>query len=61
LRFTAADVHRQPDVVVAQVQAALTPTSDNARLAQNTRNPARSKARVDPSARNWGRRLSETA
>jgi hypothetical protein len=56
LRFTASDVHRQPDVVVAQVRAALTPASDNARLAQNARNPARSSARVDPNARNWWRR-----
>jgi very-short-patch-repair endonuclease len=56
LRFTAADVLRQPDVVVAQVSAALTPASDNARLAQNARNPARSNARVDQNARNWWRR-----
>ena len=56
LRFTAADIHRQPDVVVAQVRAALTPTPDNASLAQNTRNPARTNARVDPNARNWWRR-----
>jgi len=56
LRFTAADIHRQPDVVVAQVSAALTPTSDNARVAQNARNPGRSNARPDPNARNWWRR-----
>ncbi len=56
LRFTAADIHRQPDVVVAQVREALTPTSDNARLAQNARNPGRSNARLDPNVRNWWRR-----
>jgi very-short-patch-repair endonuclease len=56
LRFTSADVHRQPDIVVAQVHAALTPASDNAHLAQNARNPGRSNARVDPNARNWWRR-----
>ncbi|HYR47796.1 MAG TPA: DUF559 domain-containing protein [Candidatus Polarisedimenticolia bacterium] len=56
LRFTAADIHRQPDVVVAQVRAALTPTSDNARVAQNARNPGRTNARLDPKARNWWRR-----
>jgi len=56
LRFTAADIHRQPDVVVAQVRAALTPAPDNARLAQNARNSARTKARLDPNARNWWRR-----
>lgn len=56
LRFTAADVHRQPEVIVAQVRAALTPASDNARLAQNARNPARSNARLDPNVRNWWRR-----
>jgi hypothetical protein len=56
LRFTAADIHRQPDVVVAQVRAALTPASDNARLAQNARNPERTNARPDPNARNWWRR-----
>src|SRR6266851_4868294 len=56
LRFTAADIHRQPDVVVAQVRAALTPASDNARLAQNARNSARPNARFDPNVRNWWRR-----
>src|SRR5713101_6816784 len=56
LRFTAADIHRQPDVVVAQVRGALTPTSDNARVAQNARNPRRANARLDPNARNWWRR-----
>ena len=56
LRFTAADIHRHPDVVVAQVRAALTPASDNARLAQNARNPARTNAGPDPNARNWWRR-----
>jgi hypothetical protein len=56
LRFTAADIHRQPDVVVAQVRAALTPASDNARLAKNARNPARTNAGPDPNARNWWRR-----
>ncbi len=55
LRFTAADIHRQPDVVVAQVRAALTPASDNARLAQNARNPARRNAGPDPNGRNWWR------
>ncbi len=56
LRFTAADIHRQPDVVVAQVRAALTPASDNARLAHNARNSGRTNARFDPDARNWWRR-----
>ena len=56
LRFTAADIHRQPDVVVAQVRAALAPASDNARFAQNARNPARTNARFDLNARNWWRR-----
>jgi hypothetical protein len=41
---------------VAQVRAAVTPTSDNARLAQDARNPARANARFDPNARNWLRR-----
>jgi uncharacterized protein DUF559 len=56
LRFTAADIHRQPDVVVAQVRAALTSASDNAPLAKNARNPARTNAGPDPNARNWWRR-----
>jgi hypothetical protein len=57
LRFTAADIHRQPGVVVAQVRAALQ-ASDNARLAQNARNPARTNARPDTNARNrWRRTL----
>jgi very-short-patch-repair endonuclease len=56
LRFTAADIYRQPDVVVAQVRAALTPASDNARLAQNARNPGRTNAGPDLNARNWWRR-----
>jgi very-short-patch-repair endonuclease len=58
LRFTGADIHRQPDVVVAQVRAALTPASDNARLAQNARNTARENARFDPNVRNWWRRAA---
>jgi hypothetical protein len=56
LRFTAADVHRQPEVIVAQVRAALSPASDNTRLAQNARNPTHADARLDQNVRNWWRR-----
>jgi hypothetical protein len=41
---------------VAQVRAALAPASDNARLAQNARNPARTNARLDRNVPNWWRR-----
>ena len=57
LRFTAADIHRQPDVVVAQVRMALTPASDNARPAQNARNSGRTNARLAGGLMGWAQHL----
>ena len=53
LRFTAADIHARPDVVVAQVRAALSAGNPkNARLDPNARNQTPEGARVTPSVRN---------
>jgi hypothetical protein len=51
LRFTAADVHRRPDVVVAQVREALA-TPPSARLAPNARNTRSKGAPLASDARN---------
>jgi hypothetical protein len=51
LRFTAADVHIRPDIVVAQVRGALGTPPHIARLAPKTRNARPRSARLAPKAR----------
>ena len=51
LRFTAADVHIRPDIVVAQVRGALGTPPQIARLAPKTRNARPRSARLAPKAR----------
>jgi very-short-patch-repair endonuclease len=51
LRFTAADIRDQPDIVVARVRSALTP--DYASLTPKKRNPRARSAPLDLTRRNW--------
>ena len=57
LRFTAADIHRRPNIVEAQVRGALGIATKTARLAPNTRHEEARGARLEPNERKGWRRL----
>ncbi|HLZ94682.1 MAG TPA: DUF559 domain-containing protein [Candidatus Dormibacteraeota bacterium] len=52
LRFTSADLKGRPEVVIAQVRAAIAHRSDSARLAQDAPKPASRSARFAQNVRN---------